>query len=466
MTMKITIASVALMMVAACGNPAETDDNAAIEIPQLTAAFTGDWAGPLVLPNGAELTVVLHVREGAGTGRYDISLDSPDQGAYGIVGENGRVEEDMLLAEIPSVNVSFSLKAEEGTLTGTFTQGLPLPITLMPYVDTGPPARPQEPTERPYVIEEVSFPGGADGVTLSGELTYPETGAQFPALVMISGSGPQDRNEELMGHKPFLVLSDHLTRAGYAVLRYDDRGVGESTGDYAAATSGDFADDAAAALLWLRAQPMVQEKPSGYLGHSEGGLIAPLATKTERPDFMVLLAGMTESLSATIIRQSRDMGAASGTPEATLDLQARQFVEIFDIMRTAETPDDAKSDLEIYLKSQGLPDAAIEAQVGMYASPWMMWGADVDPTPLLAAYGGPVLSLYGALDMQVDAEINAGHSVGAQTNSASEVLILDGLNHLFQPGETGLPAEYGKIETTFDQGAMDEISGWLDGVTE
>ena len=322
--------------------------------------------------------------------------------------------------------------------------------------------RPQEPKDRPYVVRSASVPGGSAGVTLAGELTMPEGEGPFPAVVLITGSGPHDRNETVGGHKVFLVLSDQLTRRGYAVLRYDDRGVARSSGDFSTATTLDFATDAAAALAWLRSQPGIDPARAGYAGHSEGGYVAPLAAPMERPDFMVLLAGPSQVLSDVILLQQDEILRAAGTVDAAVTTNRSHAEGILEILRTAQTPDVARARIEALLRADGVPEDRIRENVDLWATPWGLWVIDFDPRPALAAYDGPVLALFGESDLQVSAEANAPDMMDALRHPDSEVVTLPGLNHLFQPSDTGLPDDYWKIPTTFDEGALDRIADWLD----
>lgn len=322
--------------------------------------------------------------------------------------------------------------------------------------------RPQEPDERPYAVTEVSFPGGGEEVTLAGELTMPLDGGPFSAVILITGSGPQNRNEEVSGHKVFLVLSDYLTRRGYAVLRYDDRGIGQSSGDFSTATTLDFAADAAAALGWLRAQPAVDATRAGFAGHSEGGFVAPLAAAAERPDFMILIAGPSQVLSEVIVLQQTEIGRAQGISEAEVVENDRIVARILEVVRGSKSPGEVHDRLEVLLRDHGASETELRANLDLWATPWGLWIVDFDPRPSLAAYDGPVLALYGAKDLQVSAVANAPDMIASFAHGGSEMLVLPGLNHLFQPTETGSPDEYWQIETTFDEGAMTAIADWLD----
>ena len=420
------------------------------------------------VPNGQKIGIILHVEEGEGE-PFAVSLDVPEQGAIGLAGKAGRIDEDgNFQVDFPMIGASLNLAREDDKLVGVFFQGIPLPVTFGPADDLPAPIRPQEDAlVRDYVIQEVTFPGGADGVTLSGELTRPKGDGPFPGAVLISGSGPQDRNEELMAHKPFLILSDYLTRNGYAVLRYDDRGTAESTGEWDSATTQDFANDAAAALAFLRTQEGIETARAGYVGHSEGGFIAPLATKVEPANFMVFLAGPSQPLPDVIIRQSIDMGKAAGTPEAVLTQQTEMQANLFDALKSVPTSDEAYDVAKQILTESGLvPPAAIEAQAERMSSPWMLWMMTFDPRPEIAAYNGPILALFGDKDLQVAPDANETDMRLALKHPKSVVKTLPGLNHLFQPAETGAMTEYYSIETTFDESAMAEIVAWLDGLGE
>lgn len=448
----------------ACSPSAPGDDSSEIEtaIEALSpATVADDWSGQLKLP-GRELLLVFHIAADD-DGALTVTMDSPDQGAAGIAGENARIEDGAFKAEFPAVGGSFQMRpAEDGKMQGTWSQGLPLPITLERGDLTPERARPQEPTERPYQIEQVRFPGGADTVELAGELTLPEGEGPFPALILISGSGPQDRNEELMQHKPFLILSDYLTRRGYAVLRYDDRGTAESTGDFKAATSADFAEDAAAAYRFITADARIDPGRVAYVGHSEGGLVGPLAAELERPAAMVLLAAPSRTLAEIILQQTGDLMQAEGMPGGQIDLFKSNITKVQEALRTSETLDEAKASARTALEGSSLPESAMDAQIEQSITPWMKWILDYDPVPTLEGYDGPVLGLFGSKDLQVAATENAPGMAAALQHPGSLVTTLEGLNHLFQPAETGAMSEYINIETTFDEDAMDVVADWLD----
>lgn len=326
--------------------------------------------------------------------------------------------------------------------------------------------RPQNPKDRPYTIKEVSFSGASDGVTLSGELTMPNEGGPFPAVILLAGSGPHDRNENISDHKILMVLSDYLTRRGYAVLRYDKRGIGKSSGDYRNSTIENFAADAAAALGWLKTDPNIDPERAGYAGHSSGGYVAPLAAQQEDAAFLVLLAGPAEGLGGTLLRQNEDIARAGGRDEDWVQLNQKWIHEFIGIFKTAAGPDEARTRADAaygrYQKKLGLPKNGLKDFLTLLPPAWMFWALRYDPLPALKAYDGPVLALFGGKDLQVSARYNAPIMEEVLTDKKSKVLVLPELNHLFQPARTGTPEEYITIKTTFDEEAMRVIADWME----
>ena len=326
--------------------------------------------------------------------------------------------------------------------------------------------RPQTPQQRDYVIEKVRLPGGADGVILDAELTLPRGETKVPALVLITGSGPQNKDEELAGHKPFLVLSDHLTRAGYGVLRYDDRGYGKSTGDYETATASDFAADAAAALSFLQAHPRIDADHTGYLGHSEGGYIAPLSQLHTPASFQIYLAGPALPLLPDVMTaQVADIALSQGADQDTVLNEVNLVKDLTAAIRAAGSPDDLHQTLPPLLKAAGANKAAIKENMAAWATPWAMDYARHDPGAALKSLDIPVLALFAEHDLQVSASQNAPVMQELLGHPKSETRILPGLNHLFQPTETGRISEYVQIKTTIDPSALQSITQWLDLIT-
>ncbi|MFT4750032.1 MAG: pimeloyl-ACP methyl ester carboxylesterase [Neolewinella sp.] len=349
------------------------------------------------------------------------------------------------------------------------------PITITP--------RPQEPTDFPYERTPVTFPGGAEDVAMAGELTMPSEGKPRAAIVLVSGSGPQNRNAYLgsqINHSPFLVLSDYLTRRGYAVLRYDDRGVNESTGDFRSATSNDFALDATAAVAYLRTLKELKNVPIGVAGHSEGGMIAPIvASRDEELDFVILLAAPAVAIDSLMLEQRRQVARSMGQSEMLIrrdeptlragytwikdnpELSEEDYVEgLYGVF------EEQLKNLPAALRQSIVDPRAFNAQyVVPLSSPWMRRFIAFEPKDFLSQLSIPVLAINGLLDTQVDGttNLNAFAEIMA-TNGNKDVTItpLLGLNHLFQPAETGSPTEYGTIQTTFDTTALKAVGSWLD----
>ena len=327
------------------------------------------------------------------------------------------------------------------------------------------PNRPQHPRKPyPYLEEEVKFDNDKAGITLAGTLTIPKSGGPFPAVVLISGSGPQDRDETIFEHKPFLVIADHLTRNGMAVLRFDERGVGESTGNIAQATSEDFAEDVEAAINYLQTRDDINNNRIGMIGHSEGGLIAPMIA-ARRPDIamIVLLAGPGVDGREIAISQSSAMARAAGAADADVERQEQFMTTVFDEL-------DKKGEVTTEFVEQLVKDepelrAAVVATIARVENEWFKFFMKYDPRPALKKVKCPVLVLNGKKDLQVLVDLNVDAIAGALKeggNTRFAIHKLDNLNHLFQKTDgPGLVTEYARIEETFSPKALDIISNWL-----
>lgn len=343
-----------------------------------------------------------------------------------------------------------------------------------------PTRRPQEPKRPfPYTAEEVSYASGE--IKLAGTLTIPQGSGQgsgpFPAVLLITGSGPQDRDDASYGHQPFLVIADHLSRRGIAVLRVDDRGTGGSTGNVDEATTADFARDALAGVRFLKSHPRIAKDRIGLLGHSEGGIVAPLAA-SQSPDvaFVVLLAGTGVPGAEIVRRQSELIARAKGAPEEAIQRSQEALQRTFEVLRVV--PDRAArtaslrplgKDLlvtlsEDQIRTLGGIGAAGDAVVKGINTPWFRYFIDYDPRPALRKVKVPVLALNGTLDLQVPPDPNLPEIAKALKQARNQdvtVRRLPGLNHLFQPATTGSPAEYGVIETTIDPQVLDLVTSWI-----
>lgn len=443
-------------------------------------AVTGAWSGTLA----GRIRLVLHVERDS-TGALRASVDSPDQGAMGLGVDAIEVRGDSLLFAMRAIGGSYAglIDAKRAGIEGVWRQGdAELPLVLHPLApgeEAAKPARSQEPKPPlPYDAIEVTYPNpDAPGVTLAGTLTVPRSPGSFPCAVLITGSGPEDRDETVFGHRPFLVLADHLTREGIAVLRSDDRGVGASTGSAARATSEDFAGDVRAAVAYLKTRKEIDPARIGLIGHSEGGLIAPMvASRDASVAFLVLLAGpgvpgdsllVTQSLlvsrsegfSDSLAReaegtQRRLLAAARSAPDSAALLATMREVIGRQIARLPEEQRGAVGNI----------DELAARQVGILRSPWMRFFLSYDPRPALSRVSCPVLALNGGKDVQVSAEQNLPEIRAALEKGENRdvtVKTLEGLNHLFQTSATGAVGEYAAIEETFAPSALEEISRWI-----
>ena len=445
------------------------------EKPGAGKSLAGAWQGTLKI-QAIELRVVLHFSaEGDG---YKATLDSPDQGAKGIPVDRVVLEGDTVKLELKKIKASFEGKlADDGqNIEGKWTQAGSLPLTFKRLEKEPDYSRPQEPKKPyPYVEEEVTYKNDAGGITIAGTLTYLASDKPAPAVLLISGSGPQDRNESLMGHKPFLVLADYLTRRGIVVLRVDDRGVGGSTGNTLASTTKDLTGDALAGVAFLKSRKDVNAKQIGLLGHSEGGLVAPLAASTsDDVAFIVMLAGTGVTGEEIIYRQSELIAKTQGADEATLKETRRSQERMMQAIKTSSDSAEAENrvreiaDEELKkVADADKKDAAansLDAQMKLILSPWFRYFLTYDPQPALSKVRCPVLAINGEKDLQVDPQQNLPNieaALKAGGNLDFEVRELKGLNHLFQHCQTGSPSEYGKIDETFAPEALELIADWI-----
>ncbi len=445
-------------------------------------AVIGTWEGTLSV-QGTELRIVFHL-EASGDGTLTGTMDSPDQGALGIPLSAVTVEgrEVTLSVAVAQGEYRGTLSESGDAIAGTWSQGpasLPLEVRRTSGAAEGP-ARPQMPEPPfPYRTLDVTFPNRGAGIELAGTLTLPEGAGPFPGAVLVSGSGPQDRDETLLGHKPFLVLADHLTREGIAVLRFDDRGVGASGGDFASATSEDFTADALAALSFLRARPEVASDRVGIVGHSEGGLIAPMAAnRSADVAFVVMLAGPGVTGIEILEAQGRLINRSMGTPPEIVELNARIQRGLADVVAAEPDPETAEEEMRRVLEreiaglspelraaaGERLGDETIRATIAQFNSPWFRFFLRHDPRPELERVGAPVLSLIGEKDLQVPPGLNGPEIEAALSrggNPDATVRTLPGLNHLFQEADTGAPAEYARIEETMSPALLEAVTVWI-----
>ncbi len=441
-------------------------------------SFAGDWYG--TLKTGAlELPIVFHLKQKV-DGSYEGTVDSPNQGVRGIPISAISVEGRQITLQVAAVQGEFvgALSEDGKTLKGEWKQsGMSLPLELRQGAEPPAPKRPQEPKPPfPYRTEEVIVINAKANVRLAGTLTLPQGKPPFPAVVFLTGSGAQNRDEEIFGHKPFLVLADYLTRRGFATLRMDDRGVGGSTGDMDQASTLDFAQDALAAVAFLKSRREIDPKRIGLLGHSEGAIIATVAA-AQSPDvaFIVLLAGTGVPGEQILYRQAEVIARKSGAPEAAIQRNRQLQERVFEILH--REPDDEKAAQQIAdalaqnLTRGTLSDTqrqSFEAQARAYTRPWFRTFITLNPADYLRKVKCPVLALWGANDLQVDPDLNlpaVQNALKAGGNKRFTVRKLPDLNHLFQKSSSGLPTEYAQIEETFNPTALKIIGDWLQTIT-
>ncbi|WP_327150321.1 alpha/beta hydrolase family protein [Nocardia sp. NBC_01329] len=421
----------------------------------------GQWHGSIEVP-GAPLVVAVNF-----TGRRSGVIDIPAEQVAGRVLDDVVAEPERVEFGVPEVpgDARFAGRLDESAdaIVGDFRQSgrsFGLRLNRRPV---GPPARPQLPVPPyPYLSEDVSYPSGT--VTVAGTLTRPaDVPGPLPTVVLIGGSGPHDRNEEIAGHQPFSLLADTLTRAGYAVLRTDDRGVGGTGGNLNQASYADLAGDIEAGLRFLRERPEIDPDRIGLLGHSEGGYLAPLVAA--RPEngvaFTILMAGPAVPGTDIILEQGRRTFAGAGASPEQLDRHLGFLRDWTAALRAGQLTKAARLS-ETYNRTLPKDLRATSEEITGQNTPYMAALVSYDPAPALSALRMPVLALFGSKDVQVPPAQNEQPMrdlLGADPEAT--VTVLEGLNHLMQPAGSGLPAEYESIETTIDPVALDAITGWL-----
>ncbi len=413
----------------------------------------------------------------------EVLFDSISQRAGGFVASK-TVNGDEVVFEIPALKAKFTGKqnADGSEIVGTWRQGIvPLSLTLSKSeakeLEVAPVKRPQTPQPPfPYRIEEVEVQNlWRQEVKLSGTLTLPHEVERAPVVVLISGSGPQDRDETIVGHQPFWVIADHLARNGIAVLRFDDRGVGKSTGDHATATSADFASDAESIVKFLQVHDRIDAKRIGVCGHSEGGIIAPMvAAKVPEIAFVILLAGPGVNGEQILSSQSRLILAASGVAEAEIERQGKTQRIIMDLAKefqdisADELARKARAAIEPFLteeeRNSDQADAAVTQAAAQLTTPWFKFFLAYEPATHLKKLTCPTLVLNGEKDLQVDPKLNLPAIEAALTEAKLKeykIVEFPKLNHLFQSCKTGNLTEYAEIEETINPKVLETMTIWI-----
>ncbi len=428
--------------------------------------ITGKWFGVLKV-NKIELRIDMNIiKNEIG---YSSTMDSPDQGKNGIIVDSISFVDSLLTFKIIKGKIEYKGKYSKNHLiTGIFAQGgLSIPLEFG-RIEFGleKKMKPQDPIKPyPYYSEEVKFKNKKDGITLAGTLTLPSKDGNFPIVILISGSGAQNRDEEILGHKPFLVLSDYLTKNGIGVLRFDDRGSFESEGDFKNSTTNDFSTDVEAAVLYLSKRREVNKKKIGLIGHSEGGLIAPIvASKSKNVSFIVLLAGSAIPGGDLLLLQQERIGRSQGVSEENLLMIKNMNKGAYSVMAANKDTSLLKKELTDYYQPILQDKEMVDLYVAQLTNPWMFNFINYDPRLILAKIKCPVLALNGEKDLQVPSKVNL-ESIRSilEKNGNSDFTIKEfpSLNHLFQECETGAVDEYAKIEQTISPIVLETISKWI-----
>ncbi|HEX3043766.1 MAG TPA: alpha/beta fold hydrolase [Bacillota bacterium] len=442
-----------------------------------TSDISGTWLGALKV-SGIEMRLVFKITKNA-DGSLSSTMDSPDQGVKGIPVALTTFSDGKLQIEMPIIQGSFDgvINSDGTEIAGEWKQGVSYPLTLKRTQVVEEARRPQEPKPPfPYHEEEVTYQNQTAGIILAGTLTIPEGKGSFPAVIMVSGSGAQDRNETILNHKPFWVIADYLTRRGIAVLRVDDRGVGGSGGNLIQSTSSDLAGDALAGVEYLKKRKDINPKQIGLIGHSEGGIITPLAaTRSKDVAFIVMLAGPGLKGSDILLKQNELIIKASGGSDQDVAKQLDLLNSVFKILQEtdpgvvktkihelAEKTYNEMSDAD--KQASGNSSANLEAGLLGMTTPWFRFFIGYDPIPTLKKVTCPVLALNGSKDLQVPpAEDLAAIAAALKAGKNKDYTIkeLPNLNHLFQKCTTGSPSEYGTIEETFSPDALKIMGDWI-----
>lgn len=442
-------------------------------------SIEGIWEGNLKVP-GMEFRIVFKISKKP-DGTLTAVMDSPDQGVTDIPVEEVIFKDNTLRLEVKSVRGVFEGKVSEDFLVveGEWKQtGGFFPLTVKRVDKAVEILRPREPKKPyPYKEEEVIYENREAGIKLTGTLTLPLEGSPSPAVFLITGSGPQDRNETVSGHRPFWVLSDYLTRQGIAVLRVDDRGVGKSTGDFSQATSEDFASDVLAGVEYLKSRKEIDPQKIGLVGHSEGGIIAPMvAVKSPDVAFIVLMAGTGLTGEEILYLQGALIARAMGVSEEDIAKNRQLNERIFSVIKEEKNKEVVEEKLRQIIMAEweklseeeknriDNPEEYLKAQLQSLLSPWFRFFLTYDPQPTLSKVKCPVLAINGEKDLQVPPKENLSaieEALKTGGNQDYTIIEIPNLNHLFQTAQTGAPAEYAKIEETISPDALKIIGDWI-----
>jgi pimeloyl-ACP methyl ester carboxylesterase len=443
--------------------------------------FIGIWEGKISA--GVDVRMIIHVSKTA-DGQYGVSLDSPDQGIKGIPASSVRLTADSIYVEVSGGSVRYAGKiVNDSLINGQFSQGRSFPVNMKKVMAVTELNRPQTPKPPfPYRSENVLYTTPDRTINYGATITIPEGKGPFPAVLMLTGSGPQNRDEEILGHRPFAVIADHLTRNGFVVLRVDDRGIGQTTGDNTKATTKDFAEDARISFEYLLNRSEVDKTKAGLIGHSEGGMIAQILG-ADRKDiaFIVMMAGPGTKIIDLMVEQVEAVRLQSGMPrqylDAYLDLY-RGIASSIALSDIAAAPANAKNVLDAWLHktdavtalyATGISDSAskekfIQNFIDELNRPWFRYFLQYDPAVNLRKLTARVLALNGDKDIQVISGTNLPAIRSAlkdRKETEYRIMEVPGVNHLFQECRSCTIQEYGTLEQTISPAVLAIITEWL-----
>jgi dienelactone hydrolase len=438
--------------------------------------IAGIWLGELEIPNTAKLRMGIIISK-TGDNSYKAVLNIIDQATGDIPCDEIIHKNDSVIIKIKGLGIEIAGAITPGykSIKSEYRQHGGVIQVFFGRVDKLPELlRPQEPKKPyPYNEENVVFENKKAGIKLAGTLTYPKSKGKFPAVILVTGSGQQDRNESIGGHKPFWIIADYLTRNGIAVLRVDDRGIGGSTGNFNQSTTIDFAEDALEGISFLKSRKEINPNKIGIIGHSEGGIIAPLAASMSSDvAFIVSMAGVIINFEDVVIDQILNQLKLQGRNDEDLELERNWRKKIYSLAKeNTDSATAAKKLWNLYnelsedeIKKLNWPKGRHEAQIKQVLNPWWRYVLTLDNKAILMKVKCPVLAIYGELDQQV----NPGKNIPIIEKALEEggnknfmVKELPGLNHLFQTAGTGSEYEYTRIEETFSPQALQLITDWI-----
>lgn len=436
----------------------------------------GNWVGELEIPNQAKLRIGIRITEGNDT-PLKAALNVIDQATGDIPCDEVIFRNDTVIVRLKALGIEILglVDVSGNKMQSEFRQsGARFPILFARTEKLPELLRPQEPKAPfPYKAEEVVFENKKAGIKLAGTLTLPDDRKQHPAVILVTGSGKQDRNEELGKHKPFWVIADYLTRQGIVVLRYDDRGAGGSTGNFDQSTSGDFAEDVLAGIAYLQGRKEIKSGQIGIIGHSEGGIVASIAAnETSDVAFIISMAGFLKNFEDVVLGQLLDQSYQQGKSQEDIELEKNWRKSIYSIVK--EKTDSAEAAKKLWTLYEGLsaddikrlnwPRGRHENQISQVLSPWWRYSLSLDNQAKIQNIKCPVLAIYGELDKQVIPDENipvVEESFKKGNNTHYEIKKLPGLNHLFQTATTGSPYEYFRIEETISPDVLKLMSEWI-----